>query len=57
METVAFATAATVAIVAIAIAGIAMFYLGDCSDWSFTTVATGAVNGNLEFEFTCDCSD
>ena len=54
METVAFATAATVAI---AIAGIAMFYLGDCSDWSFTTVATGAVNGNLEFEFTCDCSD
>ena len=37
-----------------------MFYLGDCSDWSFATVATvatGAINGNLEFEFGCDCSD
>ena len=34
-----------------------MFYLGDCSDWSFATGATGAINGNMKFEFSCDCSD
>ena len=37
-----------------------MFYLGDRSDWSFATVATvatGAINGNLKFEFSCDFSD
>ena len=37
-----------------------MFYLDDCSDWSFATVATvatEAINGNLEFEFRYDCSD
>ena len=37
-----------------------MFYLGDCSDRSFATGAigaTGAINGNLEFEFGRDSSD
>ena len=34
-----------------------MFYHGDRSDWTFATVATGAINGNLELEFSRDCSD
>ena len=33
-----------------------MFYLGDLASFAtVATVATGAINGNLKFEFSCDC--